>query len=137
MVIGVFIFIIAAALIGMLLVRLAVHALPVCCAYLVAQTVHASGAGLVAAIVAGALAAIATLALAQVMLAFARSPATRIAIGLAFALPAGFAGHYAIRGIATATMPASVWQQILPMIAAIAIAAMAWTRLGAAPTERQ
>lgn len=137
MVIGLFLFAIAAILIGALLVRLAVHALPVCCAFLAAQAVHASGAGLVAAIAAGALAAIATLALAQVLLALAKSPLTRIAVGLAFALPAGAAGYFAMRGIANATMPESVWQQVLTIIAAIAIAAVSWTRLGSAPPERR
>ncbi len=137
MVIGLLLFAIAAILIGALLVRLAVHALPVCCAFLAGQAVHASGAGQVAAIAAGALAAIATLALAQILLALAKSPLARIAVGLAFALPAGAAGYFAMRGIASATMPESVWQQVLPFIAAIAIAAASWTRLGSAPHERR
>lgn len=135
MVIGLFLFAIAAILIGALLVRLAIHALPVCCAFLAAQAVHASGAGLVAAIAAGALAAIATLALAQVLLALAKSPLTRIAVGLAFALPAGAAGYFAMRGVAHAVMPASVWQQVLPAIAVITIAAKAWTQLRPEPPE--
>jgi hypothetical protein len=137
MVVGLILFAIAAILIGALLVRLAVHAFPAVCAFLAAQAVHASGAGLVAAIAVGALAAIATLALAQILLAIAKSPLARIAVGLAFALPAGAAGYFAIRGIASATMPVSVWQQILPTVAAIAIAAVSWTRLGAAPPERR
>lgn len=137
MVIGLILIAIAAILIGALLVRLAVHALPVWCAFLSAQAVHASGAGLVAAIAAGALAAIATLALAQLLLALAKSPLARIAVGLAIALPAGAAGYFAMRGIANAAMPVSVWQQILPAIAAVAIAATAWTRLGAAPPARR
>lgn len=136
MVIGLILFAIAAFLIGALLIRLSVHALPVCCAYLAAQAVHASGAGLLAATTAAALAAIATLAFAQLILGCARSPATRIAVGLAFAIPAAFAGYHAMRGIAAAAMPASVWQQLLPTIAAVVIAVMAWTRFGAAPSER-
>jgi hypothetical protein len=135
MFIGLFLFAIAAILIGALLVRLAVHALPACCALLAGQTVHASGAGMVAAIAASAVAATATLALAQTLLALARSPLTRVAVGLVFSLPAGAAGHFAMRGIANATMPVSVWQQVLPIVAAIAIAAMAWTRLGSAPNH--
>ena len=135
MVIGLFLFAIAAILIGALLVRLAVQALPVCCAFLAGQAVHASGAGLVAAIASGAVAAIATLALAQILLALAKSPLARIAVGLAFALPAGAAGYFAMRGIAHAAMPASIWQQVLPIVAAIAIAAVSWTRLGSAPPE--
>lgn len=137
MVIGLFLFAIAAILIGALLVRLAVHALPVCCAFLSGQAVHASGAGLVAALAAGALAAIATLAFAQVLLALAKSPLARIAVGIAFALPAGAAGYLTMRGIVHAAMPASIWQQVLPIIAAIAIAAVSWTRLGSAPPERR
>jgi hypothetical protein len=135
MVIGLILFAIAAILIGALLVRLAVHALPVCCAFLVGQAIFASGAGLVAALAAGALAAIATLALAQILLALSKSPLARIAVGLAFALPAGAAGYFAMRGIAHAAIPASVWQHILPIVAAIAIAALSWTRLDAAPRD--
>lgn len=130
MLIALILFIMATILTGVLLVRLAVHALPAYCAFLAAQTVHASGAGVVAAIAAGALAAITMLALAQVLLAFARSPATRIAVALAFALPAGAAGYHAMHGLATALMPVSLWQQVLPKVAAVAIAAMAWMRLG-------
>src|SRR3546814_16202768 len=89
MVVGLILFAIAAILIGALLVRLAIHALPVCCAFLAGQAVHASGAGLVAVIAAGALAVIGTLALAQILPALAKSPPARIAVGLAFALPAG------------------------------------------------
>lgn len=137
MVIGLFLFAIAAILIGAVLVRLAVHALPACCAFLAGQAVHASGAGLLAAIAAGALTAIAALALAQILLALAKSPLARIAVGLAFALPAGAAGYFAMRGIAGATMPASFWQHALPIVAAIAIAAVSWTRLGSAPPERR
>src|SRR3546814_2751233 len=70
------------------------------------RSVHASGAGLVAVIAAGALAVIGTLALAQILLALAKSPPARIAVGLAFALPAGAAGYFAMRGIALAAMPA-------------------------------
>lgn len=136
MVVGLILFAIAAILIGALLVRLAIHALPVCCAFLAGQAVHASGAGLVAVIAAGALAVIGTLALAQILLALAKSPPARIAVGLAFALPAGAAGYFAMRGIALAAMPASIWQHVLPIVAAVAIAAMSWARLGAAPTER-
>jgi hypothetical protein len=130
MVVGLILFVIAAILIGALLIRLAVHALPAFCAFLAVQAVHASGAGLVAAIAAGALAAIATLALAQILLALAKSPLTRIAVGLVFALPAGAAGYFAMRGIAHAAMPASICQRMLPIIVAIAIAAVSWTRLG-------
>jgi hypothetical protein len=135
MVVGLFLFAAATILIGALLVRLAVHALPVCCAFLAGQAVHANGAGLVAAIAAGTLAAIATLALGQILLALAKSPLARIAVGLAFALPAGAAGYFAMRGIAQAAMPASIWQHILPIVAAIAIAAVSWTRLNAAPGD--
>lgn len=135
MVIGLILFAIAAILVVVLLVRLAVHAFPVWCALIAAQSVHASGAGLVAAIAAGALAAIAALALAQILLALAKSPQSRMAVGLVFALPAGAAGYFAMRGIAQAVMPVSFWQQVLSAIAAIAIAAMTWTQLGAAPPE--
>jgi hypothetical protein len=137
MVIGLILFVAAAILIGTLLFRLAVNALPLCCAYLAAQAVHASGAGWVAAIAAAALAAIGTLAFAQTLIAFAGSPAARIAVGLAFALPAGFAGYHAMHGIAATLMPLSIWQHILPMITSVAIAAMAWMRIGAAPSERK
>lgn len=136
MMIGLILFAVTAFLIGVLLIRLAIHALPACCAWLAAQAVFASGAGLLAAIAVAALAAIVTLALAQLLLGFARSPATRISVALAFALPAGLAGYHAMRGIAAAIMPASVWQDVLPMVAAVTIAVVAWNRFGTAPSER-
>lgn len=136
MMIGLILFGVTAFLIGVLLIRLAIHALPVCCAWFAAQAVFASGAGLLAALAAAALAAIITLALAQLLLGFARSPATRIAVGLAFALPAGLAGYHAMRGIAAVIMPASICQQALPMMAAVTIAVVAWNRFGTAPSER-
>src|SRR3546814_16206904 len=98
MVVGLILFAIAAILIGALLVRLAIHALPVCCAFLAGQAVHASGAGLVAVIAAGALAVIGTLALAPNLLSLAKSPPAPTPLGLAFAPPAGAAGSFSMLG---------------------------------------
>lgn len=121
MVIGLFLFAIAAILIGSLLAWLAVHARPASCSFLAAKAVYGGCAGL--------LVAIATLAFAQLLLSLSKSPLARIAVGLTFALPAGVAGYFAMRRIALAAMPASIWQEMLPMIAAIAIAAASWTRV--------
>ena len=130
MLIGLTLFVVSAFLIGVLLIRLAMHALPVTCAFLAAKVVYASGAGLVAAIIAGVIGAITSLALGHILIASTHSALARPIVGLTFALPAGVAGYHAMHGFAALAMPASPWQQMLPVIAGLVIAARAWAQLG-------
>ena len=111
-----------------LLVRLSVHALPLFVAFAAASVTYHSHHGLVAALVAAALAGIATIALAQIALGLARSDFSRAAIGLVFALPAALAGYHAVHGIAAATMPGSIWPTVISLIGAAVIAVTSWAQ---------
>ena len=95
---------------------------------LAASVTYHSHHGLVAALVAAALAGIATIALAQIALGLARSDFSRAAIGLVFALPAALAGYHAVHGIAAATMPVSIWPTVVSLIGAAVIAVTSWAQ---------
>ncbi|MFX7148549.1 hypothetical protein ABTI03_19185, partial [Acinetobacter baumannii] len=89
------------------------YALPLFVAFLAGSATYRGDSGIVAALAAAAIAAVALLAAAQFALAFAKSDLTRAAIGIAFAAPAAIAGYHAVHGIATATMPNSVWRLVV------------------------
>ncbi|MBK8631487.1 MAG: hypothetical protein IPN84_15225 [Sphingomonadales bacterium] len=111
-----------------LLFRLSVHALPLFVAFAAASATYQTDSGIVAALLAAALAALATIAVAQIGLGAIKSNFGRAVIGLFFALPAALAGYHAVHGIAEATMPVSIWQMVVSFIGAGVIAAASWTR---------
>jgi hypothetical protein len=115
-----------------LLFRLSISALPLFIAVLAGSATYRAGSGVLAALAAGAFAAIFLLVLAQLALAFAKSELTRAAIGAIFAAPAAVAGFYAVHGIAVATMPPGIWQPILSALGAAIIAATSWMQWGRA-----
>lgn len=126
MLIGLTLVIVAVYMCCALLFRLSVYALPLFVGFAAASVTYHSDHGLVAALVAAALAGIATIALAQIALGLARSDLARAAIGLVFALPAAIAGYLAVHGIAAATMPVSIWPTVMALIGAAVIAATSW-----------
>ena len=132
MLIGIALIIVAIALCCALLFRLAIYALPLFVAFAAASATYHSGYGIIAALVAAMLAAIATIAIAQIALGLVKSDLARAAIGLVFALPAALAGYHAVHGIAAATMPASSWQVAISLIGGAVIAAASWTEWAAA-----
>lgn len=115
-----------------LLFRLSIYALPFVVGVLAASAVYRSGSGIIAAIAAGALAAIVVLATARLALGCAKSDLARVSIGLAFAAPAALAGYHAVHGIAAATMPQGAWQIAVSLLGAFAIAAASWAQWGRA-----
>jgi hypothetical protein len=115
----------AACIAGALLWSLAVHALPLWCGGLAAVIVHAAGGGIFAALIAGLLAATATLVIGQFLIGFARSPLLRIGVGLAFALPAAIAGYYAASGLSAASGVEDATRVLVAVIAALCTAAAA------------
>lgn len=127
MLIGLALIIVAVFMICALLFRLSIYALPLFVAFLAGSAAYRGDNGIVAALVAAAIAAIVLLAAAQFALAFAKSDLTRAMIGIAFAAPAGVAGYHAVHGIAAATMPQSAWQIIVSLIGAVVIATASWT----------
>lgn len=128
MLIGFALAIVAVYMCCALLFRLSVHALPLFVAFAAASVTYHSHHGLVAALVAAALAGIATIVLAQIALGLARSDFSRAAIGLVFALPAALAGYHAVHGIAAATMPVSIWPTVVSLIGAAVITVTSWAQ---------
>lgn len=113
-----------------LLIKLSIHALPLFAGATAAHWVYRTDAGLVAAALAGIAAAVAIMVIARFLLAAFKSPFAQGAVGLAFAAPAAFAGYHAAHGIAAATMPVSAAQQIVSILAAVAIGVAAWSQFG-------
>ncbi len=128
MLIGLALIIVAVFLSCALLFRLSIYALPLFVAFAAASATYHSGYGIIAALVAAMLAAIATIAIAQIALGLVKSDLARAAIGLVFALPAALAGYHAVHGIAAATMPASSWQVAVSLIGATVVATASWTQ---------
>jgi hypothetical protein len=131
MLIGITLILVAIALCCALLFRLSIYALPLFIAFAAGSATYHSGYGIIASLVAAVLAAIATIAIAQLALGLAKSDLTRAAIGLLFALPTALAGYHAVHGIAVVTMPASSWQVAVSLIGAALIATAFWTQWAA------
>ena len=119
---------VAIALCCVLLFRLSIYGLPLFVAFAAGSATSHSGYGIIASLVAAVMAAVATLAIAQIALGLAKSDLARAATGLVFALPAALAGYHAVHGIAVATMPASSWQVAVSLIGGAVIAAASWTQ---------
>lgn len=82
---------------------------------------YRTGSGILAALAATAIAAIALPVFAQLAFAFAKSDLTRAVI--AFAALAAFAGYHAVHGITVATIPSSAWQIVVALLGAAIVAA--------------
>lgn len=132
MLIAIALILVAIALCCALLFRLSIYALPLFVAFAAGSATYHSGYGIIAALVAAVMAAIATIAIAQIALGLAKSDLARAAVGLVFALPAALAGYHAVHGIAIATIPASSWQVAVSLIGAAVIATASWTQWAAA-----
>lgn len=120
-----------------LLFTLAVYALPFFAGMTVGLWAYNSGAGPVGAFLIGAFAAGLTFGLGQLIFTTVRSVWVRLAIALAFAAPATFAGYHATLGLTRLTMPSEVWQMAFSVFGAIAIGVTAWTRVVAMPQAGQ
>ena len=114
-----------------LLFTLAIYALPVFAGISTGPWMHADGSGVLAALLAGLVAAIATLIAGQLLFALARSPIVRLGVALLFAVPAGVAGFHSVHGLLALVGAAEAWRAIIAAVGAIAIAAAAWGRLAA------
>lgn len=109
-----------------LLFRLSVHALPLFAAFAAGLATFQAGYGIILAMVAATLAAIAVIAGAQIALGLVKSRLGNAIVGLAFAIPAALAGYFAVSGIAVATMPPGIWQIAVSLIGACVIGTASW-----------
>ena len=112
-----------------LLFTLAVFALPAVVGVSVGIWAHQTGAGLLGAIVIGAVGAGTALGIGQLLLAVLRPAWLKILVALAFVAPAAIAGFHATHGILKHTMPSETWQLVFSVIGAIAVAVTTFIRV--------
>ncbi len=119
-----------------LLFTLAVFALPAFVGVSAGIWAHQTGAGLVGAIVIGAVGAGTALGVGQLLLAILRPAWLKILVALAFVAPAAIAGFHATHGIVKHAMPSETWQLVFSVVGAIAVAVTAFIRVASlTPTE--
>ena len=124
--------IISAVLIGTLCVlayRLAVYALPVMLGFEITHIAYQTGAGMIGASIIGFIAGAMAYGLLSVLFVSLRSPATRITVGLIFALPAAGAGYALVSGISANAIPSELWRLIFCALGGFLVGAAAFTRL--------
>jgi len=68
------------------------------------------------------------LVLGQFVFTLLRAPILRIAIALAFAVPAAFAGYQAAYELSRHTMTSGLWQEIFAVMSSVAAGTTAWAR---------
>jgi len=119
----------ALVLIGLLMLNLILYALPFAVGLAAAHWASAAGHSIALSIFMGTGAALLTMLLARLALGFARSPVQLAIIGLAFALPAAFAGYHASLGLWALFAPPGSLTHILASLAALGFGALAWVRL--------
>ena len=88
-----------------------------------------SEAGVMAALVAGMLAAVFTYLIGQIIFAKIQSIPIRLAIGALFAAPAGVAGFSAIKGLSQISGASEGWTLAFAIIGGIVTAGTAWVRI--------
>ena len=107
--------------------KMTVYAVPAFVGLSVGFLAERTGAGVVGAVLVGLLAAGLTLGLAQRLFAITHGPA-RLAVALAFAAPAAFAGYHGAIGL-TGGVESEVWRQLLAIAGAALVGFTAATRL--------
>ena len=95
--------------------------------------VYQSGTGPVGATVFGVVAGAIVLVLGQFVFTLLRAPILRIAIALAFAVPAAFAGYQAAFELSRHTMTSGLWQEIFAVMSSVAAGTTAWARFAVLP----
>lgn len=127
----------AIGLLCWLLFTLAVFALPVFVGATAGAWAHGTGAGILGAIVFGAVAAAVTLAAGHLLITFVRPMWLKLVVAIAFVAPAAIAGFHATHGIVKHLMPSEGWRIAFSIIGAIAVGTTAFVRvagMAAAPS---
>ena len=112
-----------------LIFELVAYALPFFLALTVGMMAWHSGAGAVAALLAGFATAGLTLAIGQLTFAMARPMILRGMVASVFAIPAAIAGYHLIYELSKFGVPSLLWREVCACIGAVFIAATAWTRI--------
>ncbi|MFG3598406.1 hypothetical protein [Bradyrhizobium sp. RDI18] len=108
---------------------LAVYALPFFVALSLGMTALRSGVGVVGALLIGTAGGALTLVLGQTAVAITRSLTLRIAIAIAFAVPAAVAGYHLVFALSQIGVSSMAWREAFACLGAICVAGTAWTRL--------
>jgi hypothetical protein len=108
---------------------LAVYALPAIVAVAVARFAYATGAGIVGAGIVGLLGGVAAFGLMAFLFATLRSPVLRLAVAIAFALPAAVAGYSLVHGVTRDAVPSEIWRQFFCIVGGIFVGCSALARL--------
>ena len=129
MVLGVIFSLTGICLLIALMFNMAIFALPLFAGVAAGRFAYDTGAGWLGAIMIGLVAAVLTLGVGQLFLAVTRSNVLRLAIAVAFAAPAAFAGYHVVLGLSRIGGAHGIWQPIFAGIGAVIIAGAALTRL--------
>jgi hypothetical protein len=113
------------------LFMLAIYALPSFVGMSAGLYAYHAGIGPLGAIGLGVGTAAFVFVIGQAVFSFVRMPILRIAIALIFAIPAALAGYDATFGLSGLAITSDLQRQVCAVIGAVAIGAMAWTRLAA------
>lgn len=128
-ILAIFASIAAIGLLCWLLFTLAVFALPAFVGVTAGAWAHNTGAGILGAILVGALAAAFTLAVGHLLITFIRPMWIKVVVAIAFVAPAAIAGFHATHGIVKHLMPSEGWQITFSVIGAIAVGITAFVRV--------
>lgn len=128
MILAVPILIAVALFLGWALVSLTIAALPLFAGVTAGLLVASWSGSLIAGLLTGLLVAIILAGLGPIAFSRARSPISRLAIGLAFAAPASIAAYHAAVGL-LGHFVGSAPREMLAAVIAFVIGAAAWRRL--------
>lgn len=117
------------------LFTLAIYALPFFIGMSAGLYAHEAGFGPIGAIVIGLVTAAFVLVIGQTIFSLVRTPALRIVVALAFAMPAALAGYYATFGLSGLAMTSDLLRQSFTVVGAVAVGTTAWLRLAAPPPD--
>jgi hypothetical protein len=112
-----------------LLFTLAVYALPFFAGMTAGLAAFHSGSGVIGALIVGVFTGGASLAIGQIAFATVRTPLTRAAIALLFAVPATIAGYHAALGLAHIGVPSEGWRETFAVAGAVLVGGAAWARM--------
>ena len=129
MILGVIFSLTGIGLLIALMFNMAIYALPLFAAVTAGRLAFASGAGWLGAILVGLIAGVLTLGVGQLILGATKSNLVRLAIAVAFAAPAAFAGYHVVLGLSRIGGAHGLWQTVFAAIGAVIIAGAALMRL--------
>ena len=129
MILGVIFSLTGIGLLIALMFNMAIYALPLFAAVTAGRLAFASGAGWLGAILVALIAGVLTLSVGQLILGVTKSNLVRLAIAVAFAAPAAFAGYHVVLGLSRIGGAHGLWQTVFAAIGAVIIAGAALMRL--------